>query len=216
MRGARGRVLQPVRDRGIIPRGCGEHLMARLAMLSSVGSSPRMRGAPLLGTAGPLPGGIIPADAGSTDGAVWQCGRVRDHPRGLSGIIPADAGSTSAGRTGPGGSRDHPRGCGEHITVGIMDSCPQGSSPRMRGALQRRRHRRPEGGIIPADAGSTAPRTAPARRAGDHPRGCGEHMLMGSLTYPSPGPSPRMRGAQTTGLRADEGYGIIHADAGST
>ena len=52
---------------------------------------------------------------------------------------------------------DHPRGCGEHKTycdgfIGI-----EGSSPRMRGALVHSGLVMIAEGIIPADAGSTAP-----------------------------------------------------------
>ncbi len=198
MRGARGRVLQPVRDRGIIPRGCGEHLMARLAMLSSVGSSPRMRGAPLLGTAGPLPGGIIPADAGSTDGAVWQCGRVRDHPRG----------------------------CGEHRSSHAEVKVCLGSSPRMRGALRQAprmrgahncgHHGFMPAGIIPADAGSTSTATSPSTRRGDHPRGCGEHSTQDGTGATRGGSSPRLRGAHAHGFPHLPLTGTFPADAGST
>ena len=50
---------------------------------------------------------------------------------------------------------DHPRGCGEHVSFATCDGLCVGSSPRMRGTLER-----PAGGmagvwIIPADAGNT-------------------------------------------------------------
>ena len=44
----------------------------------------------------------------------------------------------------------------------------------MRGALARRMLARLAGGIIPADAGSTATTTANDGVGTDHPRGCGE------------------------------------------
>ena len=50
-----------------------------------------------------------------------------------------------------------------------------GSSPRMRGARRLRRLICMANGIIPADAGSTAPVSMTGRRTRDHPRGCGEH-----------------------------------------
>ncbi len=202
MRGARGRVLQPVRDRGIIPRGCGEHLMARLAMLSSVGSSPRMRGAPLLGTAGPLPGGIIPADAGSTDGAVWQCGRVRDHPRGCG-----EHRSSHAEVKVCLGSSPRMRGALRQVS---------GSSPRMRGAHNCGHHGFMPAGIIPADAGSTSTATSPSTRRGDHPRGCGEHSTQDGTGATRGGSSPRLRGAHAHGFPHLPLTGTFPADAGST
>ncbi len=68
------------------PRGCGEHLTICFSSRHVGGSSPRMRGAPLMAIYGP-PG---------------------------SRIIPADAGSTNTGTCTDTGSTDHPRGCGEH------------------------------------------------------------------------------------------------------
>ncbi len=71
------------------------------------------------------------------------------------GIIPADAGSTALGERAGEMVRDHPRGCGEHDYLHDLRWAQEGSSPRMRGALHRRRSRHPGTGIIPADAGST-------------------------------------------------------------
>ena len=48
------------------PRGCGEHDPNDIEVNDTKGSSPRMRGARNVGVVGPRPGGIIPADAGST------------------------------------------------------------------------------------------------------------------------------------------------------
>ena len=49
------------------PRGCGEHLESALDVTAEAGSSPRMRGAPVVRC--PIGGDdrIIPADAGSTE-----------------------------------------------------------------------------------------------------------------------------------------------------
>ena len=58
-----------------------------------------------------------------------------------------------------------------HITA----FTPEGSSPRMRGALFHSLFFPSSVRIIPADAGSTI-HTSPGRYAfEDHPRGCGEH-----------------------------------------
>ena len=71
-------------------------------------------------------------------------------------------------------------------------------------------------GIIPADAGSTPSEAPPCRKAGDHPRGCGEHSTVTApLGFPS-GSSPRMRGALAVDPGARLLHGIIPADAGST
>ena len=152
------------------------------------GSSPRMRGAPTMGFGWRADGRIIPADAGST-------------------ASPTDPDQVS---------EDHPRGCGEHQPAGSIYSATIGSSPRMRGARRYRSRRTGGSRIIPADAGSTAQSEAgrPFRR--DHPRGCGEHILLirfGSIVL---GSSPRMRGAQCGDQFVIAVLGIIPADAGST
>ncbi len=88
------------------PRACGEHGSLFSTRGSSLGSSPRMRGAPELRPARHVP------------------------PR----LIPAHAGSTCSRRWGGIGRRAHPRACGEHSR--FLPWCVRtlGSSPRMRGA----------------------------------------------------------------------------------
>ena len=112
-----------------------------------MGSSPRMRGAQ----------------------------RILDDPIAVRGIIPADAGST----TNPGrpdrSPGDHPRGCGEHRPMTHVSIHPQGSSPRMRGALFMSISGLGAVRIIPADAGSTWTVDLILCHRQDHPRGCGEH-----------------------------------------
>ena len=154
----------------------------------SRGSSPRMRGAP----------------AG------------HQLPRLLARIIPADAGSTGSLFSCPQDSPDHPRGCEEHRMPMHSQKPRCGSSPRMRGALRGLEVELCEGGIIPADAGSTAQAHEAAPREGDHPRGCGEHCSGRVMRLCKPGSSPRMRGAHRADLAPRILHGIIPADAGST
>ena len=129
------------------PRGCGEHGVMSEGLESDVGSSPRMRGAPL------------------SDGR-WGCS---------AGIIPADAGSTQTGRPACGRCEDHPRGCGEHGSHPRRIRFSPGSSPRMRGARHGLDGAHEPGRIIPADAGSTVIFAKCCGSNADHPRGCGEH-----------------------------------------
>ena len=110
------------------PRGCGEHNTWYWIWFSTLGSSPRMRGAPV------------------DQGAYAQVRR----------IIPADAGSTWAGHTCIDAGQDHPRGCGEHWAMIVHSSRSVGSSPRMRGALRCWLLGCVAMRIIPADAGSTS------------------------------------------------------------
>ena len=64
------------------PRGCGEHESPDTHRPGSIGSSPRMRGAPQAQGAGKKIGRIIPADAGSTVLFILILHVVGDHPRG--------------------------------------------------------------------------------------------------------------------------------------
>ena len=86
MRGTQGGDGTPDRHHGIIPayagntnpterallgevdhpRVCGEHLNLFFAVMSSLGSSPRMRGTPQYGSGHDSGGWIIPAYAGNT------------------------------------------------------------------------------------------------------------------------------------------------------
>ena len=115
------------------PRVCGEHTGVGAANVTAKGSSPRMRGTPVLRGIRTQGGRIIPAYAGNT-----VC---------LPSYSPC--------------LRDHPRVCGEH--PGVMAKCdtPGGSSPRMRGTRCWAYVRSPVWGIIPAYAGNT--RTATRR-----------------------------------------------------
>ena len=71
------------------------------------------------------------------------------------GIIPAYAGSTNRPIPNRFAGRDHPRVCGEHLKVLQSELNKQGSSPRMRGALDEPITMMLTNGIIPAYAGST-------------------------------------------------------------
>ena len=91
-----------------------------------------------------------------------------------------------------------------------------GSSPHTRGARIVGASRVPEGGIIPAYAGSTP--LAPPRHevCGDHPRIRGEHAPSARRSSNKDGSSPHTRGAPD-GARAVASSGrIIPAYAGST
>ena len=136
--------------------------------------------------------------------------QVRD-----GGIIPAYAGSTSRYILKPKLTRDHPRVCGEHFDFNITGHSCMGSSPRMRGALVPRDYHEPHGGIIPAYAGSTELVLITQGWGWDHPRVCGEHLVVVLLLRPT-GSSPRMRGAPLERLKASAARGIIPAYAGST
>ena len=70
--------------------------------------------------------------------------------------------------------------------------------------------------IIPADAGSTRGEQWAMVRYWDHPRGCGEHLVVLVVVPLGVGSSPRMRGALVADDDSCYSAGIIPADAGST
>ena len=162
--------------------------MVSLERPSTLGSSPRMRGA-------------------------HQAGH---HRHRVKGIIPAYAGSTNCCKPVRLAYRDHPRVCGEHFPRVEAIGDYKGSSPRMRGAHKPHLHAEGVEGIIPAYAGSTSGSRWPSSPTGDHPRVCGEHAEFAVDCAVDAGSSPRMRGAPGPGLFEGSVGGIIPAYAGST
>ena len=174
----------PERDH---PRVCGEQHSYSGKVHTFQGSSPRGRGAGVLEGEHRLRRGIIPARAGSRNGAT-HC---------------------------PSARRDHPRACGEQVERSIMSMGVTRSSPRMRGAVLLIVTSPLDSGIIPACAGSSgcARGRCGARRG--HPRVCGEQYLLSYTAMPPAGSSPRVRGAVHEVGRVAQAHGIIPARAGS-
>ena len=170
------------------PRMCGEHSVPGISLCNHTGSSPHVRGAPTGLSAQFLHPGIIPACAGST--------------------ITLNL-STSTGR-------DHPRMCGEHLLPVSLLFCSPGSSPHVRGALGITQSDVADAGIIPACAGSTRTRLVPCRGNRDHPRMCGEHLIVPEISLVVSGSSPHVRGALRVRRVVVGHLGIIPACAGST
>ena len=70
--------------------------------------------------------------------------------------------------------------------------------------------------IIPAYAGNTLWSMHASPSCGDHPRVCGEHHIVSTVSMPLPGSSPRMRGTHLREHGARHHEGIIPAYAGNT
>ena len=170
------------------PRMCGEHISVSGFAPAVMGSSPHVRGAP----------------------------PMRGHRPPVRGIIPACAGSTQARCAHSAPARDHPRMCGEHAWSMICLYGSPGSSPHVRGALERVAYDDTTAGIIPACAGSTRGIERLRDGAGDHPRMCGEHWRMDATSLCRQGSSPHVRGAHLVCFVDDVPPGIIPACAGST
>ena len=110
------------------------------------------------------------------------------------GIIPAHAGSISLRLCRICARRDHPRSCGEYLVIANSLMIFLGSSPLMRGVSLHAVHDVTDYGIIPAHAGSIFKRVMIVTKWGDHPRSCGEYMVMAVDDRTAQGSSPLMRG----------------------
>ena len=169
------------------PRACGEQPPCLAREIAHVGSSPRMRGA---------------------DDCSWV---GNSKPR----IIPAHAGSSTCARGRSSWREDHPRACGEQWQRWGASTSELGSSPRMRGAGVARRPEVDVARIIPAHAGSSRAWRPDVCPGPDHPRACGEQLMMDDAPSDAIGSSPRMRGAGVAVAGVAVAGGIIPAHAGS-
>ena len=170
------------------PRACGEQMATRPMRLSSVGSSPRVRGT----------------------------ARYGRNARSGPWIIPARAGNSYHTENRQAEYEDHPRACGEQLGDSAKASGDTGSSPRVRGTVARGdvRHRPP--GIIPARAGNNRQSPGWPVPPWDHPRACGEQLEPSSMTRMRTGSSPRVRGTGPVFEAAPRLDGIIPARAGNS
>ena len=132
------------------PRVCGEKHAAACADCTLLGSPPRMRG------------------------KAFKLNICLFH----LGITPAYAGKSRTSGTGGSGRRDHPRVCGEKA-----GRCPglfraTGSPPRMRGKAYDEEHVPYGERITPAYAGKSTIISHRAYLRRDHPRVCGEKVVL--------------------------------------
>ena len=146
--GSRLRGFRRISRRWDHPRVCGEQLRPKSNILTTAGSSPRVRGA-----------------------VAYETGAV-----GIFGIIPACAGSSRRRHPERGNEWDHPRVCGEQLFLFACAFALWGSSPRVRGADLDDLVLVMGAGIIPACAGSSNLCCASTLSAWDHPRVCGEQL----------------------------------------
>ena len=175
-------------SRGAHPRACGEHEYPTASEVQAEGSSPRMRGTLVFAELQDAVQGLIPAHAGNT-----------------TRLLPRSA-----------APRAHPRACGEHSEATRIRPLPRGSSPRMRGTLQRESVVDYTAGLIPAHAGNTRIRGFRCGSRWAHPRACGEHSLSDQQVMLDAGSSPRMRGTLPAAHLDGVFAGLIPAHAGNT
>ena len=148
------------------PRACGEHPIGPRSKRLHNGSSPRLRGTYFL----------------------------QDQRLCVQRFIPAPAGNITARGGAPSWQSVHPRACGEHTLLILISWLFIGSSPRLRGTLERRSQSGLLVRFIPAPAGNM-PDPGPSPKAATvHPRACGEHPRQKEYLLLFAGSSPRLRG----------------------
>ena len=127
-----GSVARSTRERAH-PRVCGENVIAFGIVFKNAGSSPRVRGKHVRQGQGRVDRGLIPACAGKTSS---------------ERLVRAPVGA-------------HPRVCGENASCHLRAIHHRGSSPRVRGKLERLSAYPVVRGLIPACAGKTESRLRP-------------------------------------------------------
>ena len=109
-------------------------------------------------------------------------------------ITPAGAGKTLFQQRHGQFPQDHPRRCGENCTPVMVERCPSGSPPQVRGKPKLADSASAAVGITPAGAGKTHRHNVAQCIIRDHPRRCGENyksLFLGRLRGGSP---PQVRG----------------------
>ena len=170
------------------PRTCGEHAFRPPGLVARIGSSPHVRGTPVL------------ADL------------LEPVPR----FIPARAGNTSSASSPRTRLSVHPRTCGEHGLNMPSIAPATGSSPHVRGTRPDGGGRTLAARFIPARAGNTGGFAPPRLPMTVHPRTCGEHGTMRLSVAVCIGSSPHVRGTPYLGGAVDSGPRFIPARAGNT
>ena len=148
------------------PRTCGENHFNALHSVINDGSPPHMRGKPL------------------RESTKIECMR----------ITPAHAGKTSHSPECPPMRADHPRTCGENFRLLSSVVSMSGSPPHMRGKLLTPFNLSLFTRITPAHAGKTAFQSFIGSLPTDHPRTCGENLVLSEQSSGIIGSPPHMRG----------------------
>ena len=109
-----------------------------------------------------------------------------------------------------------PRGCGENAATELRASKERGSPPRVRGKPDGSLKKGGKVWITPADAGKTVSFTSYGRSVWDHPRGCGENILLTKDRLTLLGSPPRVRAKPNTYTVITAALRITPASAGKT
>ena len=112
--------------------------------------------------------------------------------------------------------RDHPRVCGEKMAGYWGQKESYGSPPRMRGKVPRYVEDWLDIRITPAYAGKRILKRPTPTKTEDHPRVCGEKLIMPAGTAWLKGSPPRMRGKGVKARYERVAVGITPAYAGKS
>ena len=170
------------------PRSCGANLSTISTSSLTVGSSPLVRGQPVIFPPLSVRARIIPARAGPTPFAISVASSVADHPRS----------------------------CGANLMFSSAFFISSGSSPLVRGQPSSMIPTKSYARIIPARAGPTGYRLIEIPDVPDHPRSCGANSVDMSVSGSLFGSSPLVRGQLRRHGRQPVHRRIIPARAGPT
>ena len=191
---------------GSPPRMRGE-LNERLRRAVGVGITPAYAGRTHAATSWATRTSDHPRVCGENRGDAWGKPFIKGSPPRMRGerprgsarrpdrrITPAYAGRTCSCRRSTPTLWDHPRVCGENPYSIATKTFAGGSPPRMRGEHAGQGAGCGAGGITPAYAGRTWVGEQGPELVKDHPRVCGENVLVDSPRATTAGSPPRMRG----------------------
>ena len=109
-------------------------------------------------------------------------------------ITPAGAGKSPVDTAINAIQRDHPRRCGEKSVFRVSPTANQGSPPQVRGKVTRGEEIRPFFRITPAGAGKRTQVQVILNKVRDHPRRCGEKIVLIPPSSNPIGSPPQVRG----------------------
>ena len=168
VRGTQSRMRELRLVRTVHPRVCGELDLCASAGVPFFGSSPRVRGTRRNASCSPVAAAVHPRVCGELgfvkaeyDFDYGSSPRVRGTlllaPLGRPPLrfIPACAGNSAPSSRWPAARSVHPRVCGELVVCVSAPSAATGSSPRVRGTLQRPKPVGHPTRFIPACAGNS-------------------------------------------------------------
>ena len=131
-------------------------------------------------------------------------------------ITPAGAGKTDEILDPDERFGDHPRRCGENPRFRRRQVPRRGSPPQVRGKHHKRTAYYVLHWITPAGAGKTLHTKLQSFTLRDHPRRCGENILIVLLKLRTAGSPPQVRGKPEAVAKLRRDIGITPAGAGKT